>query len=415
MQPEEIRALGDIAGEAIGGATSHVYDMHAGIARRVFDAVGPGAAPVRLAHGAIIRGAYSAVGTVSSGVVKGAAAVLSLARPADSPSIGTSARGRVAIGALNGAFGDALERRGNALALPMTLRRRGRDLTISPRDLRQAFPCATPRLAVFIHGLCETDDAWGLGVDRHVPYGRRLARELDYTSLYVRYNSGRHISENGRDLAALLDQVTAAWPVEVVEITIVGHSVGALVARSACHYGAGSDWVAKVRHLFALGAPHHGAPLERITNAASHALAKLPETRTLSRALNLRSAGVKDLRYGYLADEDWHGQDPDAFLRNTGREISFLDSANTYFVCATVTRDPDSHAGRLVGDLLVLRASAWAHGGHGERMRFPIDNYRQLGGVHHFDLLNHPAVYQQIKRWLTSEHRALPAPVLEPV
>jgi hypothetical protein len=410
MQPDEIRALGDIAGEATGGAASHVHDMHDGIASRVFAAVGPGAAPVRAVHDGIARGVYSAVGALSGALVKGAAAAVSATRSPDAPSISESTRGRIAIGALNGAFGDALERRGNALALPMTVRRKGQDVPVTAPELAQVFPRATPRLALFVHGLCETDDAWRMGADRHVPYGRRLARELDYTPVYVRYNSGRHISQNGRDLAALLGRLTAAWPVEVREITIIGHSVGALVARSACHYGEGSEWVPKVRHLFALGAPHQGAPLERITNVASHALAKLPETRTFSRALNLRSAGVKDLRYGYLRDEDWHGQDPDTFLRNTGREIPFLDSANTYFVCATVSRDPHSPFGRMVGDLLVLRASAWAHGGHGERMQFPIDNYRHVGGVHHFDLLNHPAVYGQIKRWLTSD-RALPAAV----
>ncbi len=410
MQPDEIRALGDIAGEATGGAASHVHDMHDGIASRVFAAVGPGAAPVRAVHDGIARGVYSAVGALSGALVKGAAAAVSATRSPDAPSISESTRGRIAIGALNGAFGDALERRGNALALPMTVRRKGQDVPVTAPELAQAFPRATPRLALFVHGLCETDDAWRMGADRHVPYGRRLARELDYAPVYVRYNSGRHISQNGRDLAALLSRLMAAWPVEVREITIIGHSVGALVARSACHYGEGSEWVPKVRHLFALGAPHQGAPLEQITNVASHALAKLPETRTFSRALNLRSAGVKDLRYGYLRDEDWHGQDPDTFLRNTGREVPFLDSANTYFVCATVSHDPHSPFGRMVGDLLVLRASAWAHGGHGERMQFPIDNYRHVGGVHHFDLLNHPAVYGQIKRWLTSD-RALPAAV----
>ena len=408
MQPDEIRALGDIAGEAIGGAASLVHDMQKGIASRVFAAVGPGAAPVRVLHDGIARGVYSAVGVLSGALVKGAAAAVSVTRAPGAPSLSESARGRVAIGALNGAFGDALERRGNALALPMTVRRKGVDVPLTEPALAQAFPHAKPRLALFVHGLCETDDAWRIAADRHVPYGTRLALELDYTPIYVRYNSGRHISENGRDLAGVLDRLTAAWPAEVSEMTIIGHSAGALLARSACHYGAGSEWVPKVRHLFALGAPHHGAPLERITNVASHALARLPETRSFSRALNLRSAGVKDLRYGYLRDEDWHGQDPDTFLRNTGREIPFLDSANTYFVCATVSHDPHSHLGRLVGDLLVLRASAWAHDGHGERMRFPIDNYRHLGGVHHFELLNHPAVYAQIKRWLMSD-RALPA------
>ena len=91
--------------------------------------------------------------------------------------------------------------------------------------------------------------------------------ELGYTPVYLRYNTGRHISENGRDLAETLDAVVAEWAVPVHEVTLIGHSMGGLVARSACHYGADSACMAKVRHVFTLGAPHRGAPLEQATNA----------------------------------------------------------------------------------------------------------------------------------------------------
>jgi pimeloyl-ACP methyl ester carboxylesterase len=265
---------------------------------------------------------------------------------------------------------------------------------------------------VFVHGLCESDDAWKLGAQRHVPYGSQLERDLGYTPLFVRYNSGRHISDNGRDLANLLDELTGMWPVEIHEIALIGHSMGGLVARSACHHATSSDWVGKVRHAFTLGAPHRGAPLEQLANVASSAFALLPETRTFARMLNIRSAGIKDLRYGYLCEEDWFGHDADAFMRNTANEIPFLSSANNYFVCATVAREADAPAARLVGDLLVLRASAWAQGRRGERLRFPIDNYRHVGSVNHFDLLNHPAIYVQLRRWLTP--KALPAPSQRP-
>jgi pimeloyl-ACP methyl ester carboxylesterase len=234
--------------------------------------------------------------------------------------------------------------------------------------------------------------------------------ELGYTPIYVRYNTGRHISENGRELARLLEALVASWPTEVHEITLVGHSMGGLVARSACHYGAGSACVAKVRHVFTLGAPHRGAPMEQAANAASVALARLPETRPLARALNLRSVGIKDLRYGYLTDECWMDQDCDAFLRDSSREVPFLPTARHYFICATLTREADAAVGRIIGDLLVLRPSAWAHEERGKRMRFPIEHYHHLGGANHFDLLNHPAIYAQMRRCLASQ-RALPAAV----
>jgi pimeloyl-ACP methyl ester carboxylesterase len=414
MRPEEIAAFGDLAGEAAAGATRQIHEMHDGIARRVWRRVGPAALPVRLAHDRIASGAYSAAGEVTRQVVRAGAYAASMARSPDAPSIERTPGGRLVVSALNGAFGDTLARRGNPLALDMRVRRRGRDLELTSAAVRRAYPNAKPRVVVFVHGLCETDDAWkGIPArprTHHVPYGHRMEIELGYTPVYLRYNTGRHISENGRDLALLLEDLVRAWPVPIHEITLVGHSVGGLVARSACHYGTDSACVAKVRHVFTLGTPHRGAPLEQAANAASVALARLPETRPLARALNLRSVGIKDLRYGYLTDECWMDQDCDAFLRNTSREIPFLPTARHYFICATLTREPHAPVGRIIGDLLVLHPSAWAHEGRGKRMRFPIEHYYHLGGANHFDLLNHPAIYAQMRRCLGSQ-RALPARV----
>jgi pimeloyl-ACP methyl ester carboxylesterase len=350
------------------------------------------------------------VGGLLRTLAGGVSRALSTTAPLDAPSIAEQPRGRIAIGALNGAFGDALERSGNPLTVRMAIRCGGRDVVPAGPALAAAFPDATSRLALFVHGLCETDDAWKLGAAAHVPYGTRLQAELGYTPLYLRYNTGRHISENGRELASLLDRLASAWPVEVHEVAIIGHSMGGLVARSACHYGGERSWVNAVRHLVMLGAPHRGAPLEQVAHAASVALRRLPETRGFGMALNARSSGIKDLGRGYLVDEDWQDPDAEAWLARVGSEIPFLRTANHYFVCATISREADAPVGRVMGDLLVLPASAWAHTGRGQRMRFPVANYRHLGSANHFDLLNHPAIYDQIRGWLATRP-ALPETV----
>ncbi|MBV8220796.1 MAG: alpha/beta fold hydrolase, partial [Solirubrobacterales bacterium] len=314
MRPEEIAALGDLASEAAAGATSQIHELHTGIAGRVWRRVGPASLPVRIMHDQIAGRAYKAAGELTRAVVRAGAHAASAAQSPDSPSIERTPAGRAVVSALNGAFGDTLVRNGNALALRMSFRRRGRDLKLTRRSLADAYPNAKPRLAVFVHGLCETEETWKLGAARHVPYGHRMEIELGYSPLYLRYNTGRHISENGRELAAALEDLVTAWPTEVHEVVLIGHSMGGLVARSACHYWADSKCVAKVRHVFTLGTPHRGAPLEQVTNAATAALARLPETRPLAKALNIRSSGIKDLRYGYLVDECWVDQDCDAYL-----------------------------------------------------------------------------------------------------
>jgi pimeloyl-ACP methyl ester carboxylesterase len=418
MRPEEARALGDLAGDAAASVASQVREVHESIARRVFGALGMTAGPVRAIHDRASDGAYKGAHKLTAAIARSGAQAYGLTRGDDDPSIEERTAGRLVVGAINGAWGDSLHSRDSRLETKMTIRCRGLDVTLDRESLRRAFPAPGSRLAIFIHGLCETDDAWKLGAARHVPYGDRFESELGYTSLYVRYNSGLHISENGRQLAALLDELSRNWPVEVGEIVLIGHSMGGLVGRSACHYGAREGWVQRVGHVFTLGAPHRGAPLEQAANVACSALSLLPETRGFARPLKVRSAGIKDLRYGYLIDEDWFDHDQDAYLRNTGREIPFLESANHYFVCATVSRDAEAPLSRVVGDLLVLRASAWAHGKRGERMRFPVDQYRHVGGINHFDLLNHPAIYDQMRLWLTAGRQgelAAGAPVAEPV
>jgi pimeloyl-ACP methyl ester carboxylesterase len=401
MRPEEITAVGDLAGEAASGLTSHIRAMHAGIAERVFKGVGAAGAPVRLAHDHIADQAYGTARLIAGALLRGGARTISLTRPEHPPSIDASARGRLAVGALNGVFGDALHRRSNELALKMTIRRERRDVDVSRAALAEAFPDATGRLVLFVHGLCETDDAWRLGTERHVPYGVRLHPELGYTPLYLRYNTGRHVSENGRELAALLEQLVDAWPVEADEIALIGHSMGGLVGRSACHYAVDHVWPSKVAHMFTLGTPHRGTSLEKAATATAAALARVPETRGFAQALNARSSGIQDLGHGYLVDEDWLHQEPGAFLKQAGSEIPFLSCANHYFVSATMSRELDAPVGRIVGDLLVLHPSAWGLARRGQRLRFPVEQYRHVGGANHFDLLNHPAIYEQICTWLT--------------
>jgi pimeloyl-ACP methyl ester carboxylesterase len=238
--------------------------------------------------------------------------------------------------------------------------------------------------------------------DKSNPYGSRLERDLGFTPLYVRYNSGLHISENGRRLSQLLADVVDSWPVAISEIVLVGHSMGGLVVRSASHYGEHSEegWVSDVRHVFCLGSPHLGAPMEKGANAASWALGRLAETKPLASIINGRSEGIKDLRYGYLVDEDWQDRDPDALLKNNRHHIPFLETANYYYVGATLTRDPHHPVGHLVGDLLVRFPSARGDGAPGQRIPFHIDNGHHAGGLTHFHVLNDPGVYRQIHAWL---------------
>jgi pimeloyl-ACP methyl ester carboxylesterase len=336
---------------------------------------------------------------------RGGAELFALAAGPDAPSAGSTVRGGLALAAINGYAGDALAAEGSPLAIELALRLGGHDVAPEPAALAAAFPDATSRLAIFLHGLVETEDSWrlppigrGRGVRRS--YGERLRDDLGYTPLTVRYNTGRHISDNGRALAELLESAVAAWPVHVNEVILVGHSMGGLVARSACHWAeqSGLTWTGRVRHVFTLGSPHLGADLEKGVSVLGWALSRLPETAPFGRVVNGRSVGIKDLRYGSLAEADWLGHDLDEYLRDRCQEVPFLPDAAYYFIGATRSPEP---VGRLLGDLLVRLPSASGAGKEGARsIPFEVDKGCHLEGLTHFDLLNHPAVYEQILAWL---------------
>jgi pimeloyl-ACP methyl ester carboxylesterase len=406
MLGKEIKAAGEIAGNVISGPAVLAMEMHKAAAGRAFDALGIIGAPVRLVHDGISGAAYASVRSVLRRLPsRGGAAAARLAPP-DATPLAESPLGGIALGALNGAVGDSLKRAHGDLALELSVRHRGRDLPTDRLALAEALPDATSKIVVFVHGLCETDAAWhqlplsGRTPDRR-SYGSRLRDDLGYTPLYVRYNTGLHISDNGQRLSEMLEQLASAWPTHVEEVALIGHSMGGLLSRSACHYAEASDhtWSQHARHVFCLGTPHLGAPLERAANVAGWALDRLPETRPFARLVNGRSVGIKDLRYGSCVEEDWCDCDPDEFLRDRCREVPFLDGATYYFVGATLSLASEGALASIVGDLLVQYPSA---SGSGPRRRIPfeIENGCHVGRVNHIQLLNHPVVYDQIATWL---------------
>lgn len=313
--------------------------------------------------------------------------------------------GDAALGLLNAAVGDTLGRRNNGLDLGMRLR--AGDHYVEPESLRRALPRPSRRAALFVHGLGTTEWSWCLEAaayhgDPSATFGSLLERDVGITPLWLRYNTGRHVSENGRALAGLLQRIVDGYPGGLEELILVGHSMGGLVVRSACHYAAEAraPFLAKVRHVLCLGSPHRGAPLEKVGNVLTGVLGAIdhPATLVTARVLEGRSSGIKDLRHGSLVDEDWLGRDPDALVGGGAASVPLLPDVAYHFVSATVTEDPDHPLGRLIGDLLVRVPSA--SGPVTSERHFAIETKR-FGGVLHHQLQNHPAIYEVVRAALT--------------
>ena len=304
------------------------------------------------------------------------------------------------LAALNGVLGDYLAASNNPLAITMHLRRGGVALPLERQPLAAAIPQAGGKLLVLLHGLCMNDLQWKR--KRH-DHGAALARDLAYTPVYLHYNTGLHISTNGRAFAEQLETLVRLWPVPVTELVLIGHSMGGLVARSACHYGALArhEWLRRIDKLVFLGTPHHGAPLERGGNWVDVLLGVSRYSAPMARLGKIRSAGITDLRFGSLVDEDWNKHD--RFARSNDRRVAvpLPQGVACHAIAATTAKTPGDRGGRLIGDGIVPLASAL--GRHANpRLALQFDESRKwvAYGTNHLDLLSRTDVYAQIKRWL---------------
>lgn len=415
-----LRGLKSLVHDAVDRVTELVGEGHESTARTVMKVLGviePIAAPARAVNDvrrgatsgvlASIRAVNRAVEAVSDAgidlAVRGPEAREALV-PMRSDAMKTwSWAGDAALGLVNGAIGDTLHARENGLDLGMRLRRNDAFMPDDPAALCDVLADLGPKIAIYVHGLGATEWSWCLDADVYhgdagACFGTLLERDLGYAPIFARYNTGRHVSENGRLLAREIARLVEHAPAPLEEIVFVGHSMGGLVLRSACHHASedGLAWVSLVKRVFCLGSPHHGAPLEKLGHALTAVLGAIdtPGTRIPASILRGRSAGIKDLRHGALVDDDWLGRDLDARCDAGARAIPLLPGAIHHFVSATVTEDPEHPIARIIGDLLVRVPSAT-----GERLfheTFPIDTSR-FGGVMHHELQNHPAVYARIR------------------
>jgi pimeloyl-ACP methyl ester carboxylesterase len=298
-------------------------------------------------------------------------------KAAATPGLGTTLASIV-----NGCFGDYLSQRDNGLAIDMAFYQHNRPLPLTQEALREALPDPTNRLCVLVHGLCCHEGAWDYPDNPARSYGSALQDDLGYTPFFLRYNTGLPIPYNGTALDALLEKLLAAYPLPVEELILIGHSMGGLVLRGACHFGAerGAAWAGKVKRVFYIGTPHEGAALEQfghLVNSVLHAVPH-PITALLGDVASQRSQGIKDLRHGTVLD----GAAGIA-------AVPWLAGAQHYMIAGTVTDDPAHLAARLFGDGLVQPPQAG-------------ENVRLFPGIAHMELAHSEAVYDQIRTWCAS-------------
>jgi hypothetical protein len=399
----EVRGAAGVASEAVDIVSRPVEGTHRAISDTVFAALrkaglGPASQPVQRAHDGISAGIYTAVRGIGHAAGTGVGLAAELYRTAsgrdDWTPITSRPAGAVLTGAVNGLVGDHMVALHNDLAVPMTLytstidadgEPRHAELPIASTDSIREVVADHPErdlghVVLFLHGLGETEHAWRLADEDSAGegYAERIASSVGAVPLLLRYNSGMRLAHNGAALSVLLAELTERWPVPIRRLDLVGHSMGGLMLRHACHAAvvAGEPWVRSVRRMVYLGSPHRGAPLAHQVDRLASRLARYAQSRTWGEFLDRRSVGIRDLVAG-VADTD----------------VPLLAHSTHHGVAACVTATEHHPLANILGDLLVPVDSA----------RGALADVETLPSSHHFHLLNDPRIHTHLLRWLAPD------------
>ncbi len=390
MNVSDVRGAGRMLFDASRGLLDIVERMHRTIQLR------PGAMGQSIVGttpgitGFVYQSIRSSMGLIGHGLDS------ALARFEGRSPAGKTTPGRdVFVSFVNGVYGDYLARTDNPLAIEMRLHHDDAALDVAnPTAHFEVAGRAPPtgRLLVLVHGLCMSVQQW---TRQGYSHGASLGAELGWTPLYLRYNSGLHVAENGRLFAGVLQSLVRHWPRRIEELAIVGHSMGGLVARSACLAGEElrHDWLPHLRKLVFLGTPHQGVPLERGAHVLDYLLELSPYSAPFTQPGKARSTGIQDLRRGTITP-------------GGHRFVPLPNGVDCYAIAATMGARRSLLAERLVGDGLVpLNSALGRYADRGRSLEFPKTHQWVGYRMGHLELLHRPEVYAQLRAWF-----ARPAP-----
>jgi pimeloyl-ACP methyl ester carboxylesterase len=399
---ETLRGSSALVIQSVKGITDLVEEMHGAISSLSLPLVGKNTKPktTRGMTGLVYKSVRGITGAVGWGMDRGLAAAQSpLVSKALSPVMKQlSAKLKLKSAepyretvraAANGVLGDTLAATNNPLAITMQFRQRGEALQTLPKN---------GKILILVHGLCMNDLQWlhGPSQDGH-DHGAMLAEAHGFEPIYLHYNTGRHIHENGFDFAALLEKKLKDWPVPVTQLVIIGHSMGGLITRSACHQAMQSKqaWVKVLSKLVTLGSPHAGSPLERAGRGVDYVLGISPYSAPFARLGLVRSAGIQDLRYGAVT--------PSGELPLWPKHVKLYTLACTKQKASDQKADLAEPLKRLLGDGLVPIKSALAQEEKpalGLPFKLPANRQAIVYETDHFQMLSSQQVAKHLLRWL---------------
>ena len=303
-------------------------------------------------------------------------------------------------GILNGVFGDYLAQDESRLAIEMGFYHSGYRLDLNEAIAEQVETPISNKLIIFVHGLTNTESIWDYPSPDGdlINYGKQLEENLGYTPLFLRYNSGLPIKDNGKNLSERIQKLFDHYPLPIEELILVGFSMGGLLIRHA-QLDSERSWTRKLHACVYIGTPHEGAKLEQAGSASSRLLQNFskPYLNVWHSWAELRSQGIKDLHSGFKDKKE-----------------AFHATAKHCFISGGLLKSSSDFAelieNAFIGDSLVVKSSA-----HPEVALKKRAN-QHFSGLDHFKLSRNPEVYAFLSQWIESQRdQNIPLRMIHPV
>ena len=166
----------------------------------------------------------------------------------DAPEVSTLPRGSLALGVLNGLRGTTGADE-STLAIPLAHPCRRTERRADPLGAQGHVPPTRP----------EDRDLRPRPLQERTPRGASANPALRprcdgtrYTPVVLATTAACTSPTTAAGSPGCFEELYEAWPELVEEITLIGHSIGGLIFRSACHYAvdSGQHSVRDVRHVF---------------------------------------------------------------------------------------------------------------------------------------------------------------------
>jgi len=198
--------------------------------------------------------------------------------------------------------------------IKMSFRSLGKD--ISTEDVLFGYKqSGLSKIILFIPGLFTDESLWLdriLTIDNRNIISSGIAddyKRRGYYPIFIRFNHGKHISDNGKELLLLLTDLLSKD--SSLKLNIFCYSIGCLVFRSTLYYARENLSEISIKNIdkvIFISSPDGGSYLEKAGFWATFLMERAPTLaiQLIGMIGNLRSDAIKDLSHGVIREEDWN-------------------------------------------------------------------------------------------------------------